>query len=211
MQPAIEPTTIRGLSRTAHAIFAMLAGMQLDLFTPLADGPMTTAQLAAALGVDPGKLGLLLYQLVNTGLLIVEDGRFANTDEADQFLVRGKPTYMGGAHGAWSEFWAAELKTAASIRTGRAQGKHDYSRMAEEDLAAILGGFHTGATGNGRELAQRYDFAPARSIMMSAAGRAGWASRSPWRTPICMSPLRTSPTSSRSRGGLSARRGWRTG
>ena len=173
MQPAAEPTTIRRLSRTAHAIFAMLAGMQLDLFTPLTDGPMTAAQLAAALDVDPAKLGLLLYQLVNTGLLAVENGRFANTEEADQFLVRGKPAYMGGAHAAWSEFWAAELKTAASIRTGRAQGKHDYARMTEEELAAILRGFHTGTSGNGWELAQRYDFAPVQSVIDVGGGSGG--------------------------------------
>jgi hypothetical protein len=42
----------------------MLAGLQLDVFTPLQGGPLTTAQLAEAVGVGPARLRLLLYALV---------------------------------------------------------------------------------------------------------------------------------------------------
>jgi hypothetical protein len=50
--PAIRPETI---FRHAGAIFpamAMLAGMQLDVFTLLKDGPMTEAEIASAIGVN---------------------------------------------------------------------------------------------------------------------------------------------------------------
>jgi hypothetical protein len=56
VQPEIKPTTI---FRHAYAIYspmAMLAGMQLDVFTPLQDGPMTASALADALDVRPEKL-----------------------------------------------------------------------------------------------------------------------------------------------------------
>ena len=55
----IEPKTIL---RHAAAIFspmAMLAGMQLNLFTALKDGPRTAAEIAGAAGVSAGKLGPL--------------------------------------------------------------------------------------------------------------------------------------------------------
>ena len=65
----------------------MLAGMQLDVFTPLKDGAMTAEQLADSLGVKAEKLSPLLYALVAAELLTVEGERFANTAEADQFLV----------------------------------------------------------------------------------------------------------------------------
>jgi hypothetical protein len=61
VQPEIKPTTI---FRHAYAIYppmAMLAGMQLDVFTPLQDGPMTASALADALDMRPEKRRPLLY------------------------------------------------------------------------------------------------------------------------------------------------------
>lgn len=89
-----KPETISKLRFAVDAGFAMLAGMQLDLFTPLKAGPMTAEELAAALGVSPARLRLLLYVLVAAELLTEKDGRFSNTDEAGQgrAFVRGEST-----------------------------------------------------------------------------------------------------------------------
>ena len=44
--------------------------MQLDVFTPMKDGPLTAEQIAAAIGVGPSRLRLLLlYVLVTAGLV----------------------------------------------------------------------------------------------------------------------------------------------
>ena len=56
----LRPETIEKLEAAVFPSFAMLAGMQLDLFTPLKDGPMTVVELAQALGVGPTKLEPLL-------------------------------------------------------------------------------------------------------------------------------------------------------
>ena len=98
--PAPRPETIDKLASAVYPSFAMLAGMQLDLFTPLKDGPMSAEQLAEALIVNPTKLRPLLYALVAAGLLTVDQELFSNTPEADYFLVRGRPTYRGGTHEA---------------------------------------------------------------------------------------------------------------
>ena len=87
--------TIEKLEAAVYPAFAMLAGMQLDLFTPLKDGPMSVVELAQALGVGPTKLEPLLYSLVEAGLLTEEGERFSNTPESDHFLVRGKSTFQG--------------------------------------------------------------------------------------------------------------------
>ena len=49
--------TIERLCQAVYPSFAMLAGMKLDLFTPLAESAMSADELAAALGVDPARLG----------------------------------------------------------------------------------------------------------------------------------------------------------
>ncbi len=76
-----RPDTINKLRFAVDAAFAMLAGMQLDVFTPLKDGPKTVDQIAEAIGIRPNRLGMLLYALVSAGLLVVKDGFFANTPE----------------------------------------------------------------------------------------------------------------------------------
>ena len=50
-QPSeILPETITRLRESVDSALTMLAGMQLDVFTPLKDGPLTLEQEAEALG-----------------------------------------------------------------------------------------------------------------------------------------------------------------
>jgi hypothetical protein len=137
---------------------------------------MRAEELAAALGLNADKLSLLLHALVVGGFLTVEDGRFANTSEAAQFLVRGKPAYMGSVHLLWEEFAQAGLKTAESVRTGVPQARHDYDAMTEEELYVTLAGLHAGGLSKGRALAARREFADFH-VVLDAAGGSGGASR----------------------------------
>src|SRR5215831_12176601 len=95
MSIPIKPETIQRLRRGADEAHAMLASVQLEVFTHLADGPLSAADLAGRLGVAEDRLARLLYALPVIGLLEVRDGRFANTPEAATFLVKGRPEYIG--------------------------------------------------------------------------------------------------------------------
>jgi len=136
MQPAIKPATILRHAYGIYPPLAILAGMQLDLFTPLKDGPMTAAALAKALSLPTDKLRPLLYALVHAELLtLVEGNRFAITPEADVYLVRDREAYLGSAHELYSDLWGAALTAGLSIRASRPQVKHDFTEMSEEKLA----------------------------------------------------------------------------
>jgi hypothetical protein len=172
VQPS-QPVQFRQIPEQVEDWFAMLAGMQLDLFSPLDTGPLTADELATTLAVDAGKLSLLLYALVVAGLLTVEGGRFANTEEAAQFLVRGKSMYRGSDHTLLREFVEAWLKTAESVRTGVPQAQHNYAAMREDELLSTLGGLHAGGLGNGRALAARYDFGSCRTLLDAGGGSGG--------------------------------------
>jgi O-methyltransferase domain/Dimerisation domain len=173
--PEINPTTIFRHAFTVYTPLAMLAGMQLDVFTPLKDGPMTGPALAGALGVRPDKLQPLLYALVNTELLTVEEDRFANTPEADFYLVRGRASYMGSAHELYADLWSAALGAARSIRAGAPQAKHDFAAMPDEELAAFFLGLHAGALATSRQLAENYRFERFRTLLDVGGGSGGLA------------------------------------
>ncbi len=55
----LRPDTIEGLESNAFSALVMLAGMQLDVFTTLEDGPKTADEVAAALDRSPGAVYML--------------------------------------------------------------------------------------------------------------------------------------------------------
>ena len=120
-----EPEVINRLSGPILESMTMIAGVQLDVFTQLKDGARSASQVAEALDVDARKVGPLLYALVVVGLLTVENGLFANTEEADCYMVRGRPHYMH-FHFSWL---SATLKTSESVKTGMPQAEHDYEQL----------------------------------------------------------------------------------
>ncbi len=171
--PAIAPSTIRRHEASIFSPMAMLAGMQLDVFTPLKDGPLTGAEIAAAIDVKLAKLMPLLYALVAAELVTVQDDRFSNTPEADTFLVRGRPSYMGSREEFYSDIWQALLKTAATIRAGAPQHKHDFYAMSEEEMGAFFRGLHSYTVADGEYLAKTHDFSRFRHLLDVGAGSGG--------------------------------------
>jgi SAM-dependent methyltransferase len=165
-----EPETINRLGSTVHQSFALLAGMQLDVFTPLKEGPLGVEEMADSIGVGPAKLRPLLYALVSAELLTVDNELFSNTDEAQCYLVRDSPSYLGGVHEFWSGIWDAELKTAESIRTGKPQSRWDYSSMSREELEKYFRGTFAGLSELARRWADKYDFSPHKSLLDAGGG-----------------------------------------
>src|SRR5690242_8861272 len=74
----IRPEAIERLQAGIGPALALLAGMQLEVFTHLAAGPRDAAALAAALGVAGDRLQRLLYALVAAELLELRAGTFVN-------------------------------------------------------------------------------------------------------------------------------------
>jgi SAM-dependent methyltransferase len=171
----IAPTTIARLGAGIYPSLAMLAGMKLDVFTPLKDGPLPCAAVAQAIGVNPDRLGPLLYALVNAGLLSVDGERFANTAEADHYLVRGRAAYLGGTHELYTDMWTAALDVAQSIRADVPQARHDWEAMPDTELAAIFRGLHGGALATGRQLAASEGLAKFKSLLDVGGGSGGLA------------------------------------
>lgn len=138
------PETINATADAVYPAMAMLAGMKLDLFSPLSNGPLTTEEIGGELGLPPRQLGRLLHALVDAGLTRVVDGRFSNTEEAARFLVKGAPDYYGTRRLNFSlkcsAKWYALLKTADSVTSDGPQASLDFSAMSAEELEDFYSG-----------------------------------------------------------------------
>jgi hypothetical protein len=153
----------------------MLAGMKLDLFTPLGEGSLTATQLAARLAVRPEWLEPLLHGLAAMGLLTVDEGRFANTPEAGHYLVRGRPHFIGDVCYLYEDLWRGALLAAESIRAGRPMAAHDYATMSDEAATAFFRGQHYDALLGGWRLAEAVDFTSMADVLEVGGGSGGLA------------------------------------
>lgn len=175
MTTVAPPTVIQGHAYAIYRPLAMLAGMKLGVFTPLAAGPMTAAELSDVLGVRSERLSPLLYALVQAQLLTITNGRFANTPEAETYLVKGRPTYMGSAHELYSDMWTAALGVDRSISSGAPHARHDFGAMSDGELGAFFRGLHAGAMATGCQLATAFAFERFQSLLDVGGGSGGVA------------------------------------
>jgi ubiquinone/menaquinone biosynthesis C-methylase UbiE len=167
-----ETRVVENLVTQAYGAFALLAGMELDLFSPLADGPLSALELADALGgVDPVRLHRLCRTLAGYGLLTAEaGGRFALTAETTSTLVKGQPAYRGSAASAYAEGWRACLETSASIRNHGPAAALDFSDGDPARTVAVLRGLAPQAVAGGKALLKHLDFSGIHRVLDIAGG-----------------------------------------
>ena len=173
--------SIDGLYMSAYPAFALLAAIQLDLFSALAEasasagGPASAAQIAGGLHVNEARLQPLLDALAVAGLIEKSGTRYVNGAEVDRSLVRGQPDYLDGIGTLYLDRYRAALGAAQSIREDRPSAKKDFAAMRPEEAAAFFGGMHKRALKGGHELARRIDFSGCASIVDAGGGSGGLA------------------------------------
>jgi 2-polyprenyl-3-methyl-5-hydroxy-6-metoxy-1,4-benzoquinol methylase len=91
--PALFFETVNAFARTE----ALRAAIDLDLFTHIAAGQRTPAQLAAACMASPRGLRILADYLTILGFLRKQEDRYELTRDSEVFLNRQSPGYLGGA------------------------------------------------------------------------------------------------------------------
>lgn len=75
---------------------ALLTAVEVELFTDLAKHPGDLASVQGRMGLHPRGARDFLDALVALGFLKRENGIYSNTPEADLFLDKAKPSYIGG-------------------------------------------------------------------------------------------------------------------
>ena len=92
-----------------HETAALKAGIELELFTAIADGHVTAADLARTVGASEKGTRILCDSLVVLEFLTKRDGRYGLAQDAAVFLNKRSSAYVGAA---------AEFLVDESQRTG---------------------------------------------------------------------------------------------
>lgn len=90
--PGLFINTVTAFQQSA----AVRAAVELDVFTRIAEGAATPAELAKKTGAAERGLRILCDYLTVAGFLAKRDGRYELTPDSATFLDRRSPAYMGG-------------------------------------------------------------------------------------------------------------------
>jgi precorrin-6B methylase 2 len=170
MEP-VSPARIMEVAMAFWPAKTVLSAVELGLFTRLAGGAMTGAELQSALGLHARANPDFFDALVALKFLERDgDGpsaRYRNTRDTAAFLDKTSPAYVGGflemANARLYPFWG-DLTTA--LRTGRPQNetKHGGESVFEElyskpeRLEQFLEAMAGISAGNFQAFATRFDF-----------------------------------------------------
>jgi hypothetical protein len=114
---------------------ALFSGVELGVFSELAQGPLDAETLRRRVGIHARGARDFFDALVALGLLEREDGRYSNTAEAGAFLDQSKPSYIGGVLTLHNDYlypsWGA---LSDALRTGNPQ---DHIASTDAFLGAL--------------------------------------------------------------------------
>ncbi|WP_250528967.1 acetylserotonin O-methyltransferase [Caballeronia sp. ATUFL_F1_KS4A] len=130
-----NPERLLQMGMAFWASKTLLSAVELGVFTQLATGPRTADDLVQALALHPRGALDFLDTLVALNLLSREGGFYANADDADFFLDRNKPSYVGGllemANARLYPFWGSLTE---ALRTGLPQNESKHGGNVFETL-----------------------------------------------------------------------------
>lgn len=125
MNVPVTPDNIMQLGLGFWASKTLLTAVELGLFTELARGPLPANAIAGRLNLHTRSVRDFLDALVSLRMLERDaESLYSNAPEADMFLDRNKPTYLGGmlemANTRLYPFWGSLTE---ALRTGRPQNE----------------------------------------------------------------------------------------
>lgn len=173
----LTPSHILQIGMGFFASKTLLSAIELKLFTALARGPMTMAEIAKSLSLNERAVPDFPDALVALGLLDRAgngpEARYSNTPEGAVFLDANSPAYVGGilemANARLYRFWG-DLTEA--LQTGKPQNetKHSgapmFAKLYEvpERLEQFMNAMSGISAGNFRAFAQKFDFSAYRTL-----------------------------------------------
>lgn len=92
-----RPNTVRlqRMVRAYREAGALMAAVELGVFTRIAEGADSEAALASALGIEPLNAERIIVACVGLGLIHRDGDRLVNAPDVARFLVEGERSYAG--------------------------------------------------------------------------------------------------------------------
>jgi len=160
----------------------LLSAIELGLFTKLANGPLSAAELTTRLNLHQRSAKDFFDTLVSLGMLERESDRYQNTAETAQFLVRTSPSYIGGmlemANERLYPFWGSlteALHTGAPQNEAKTGGPGLFENLYSDPnkLRLFLGAMTGLSFGSARAIAEKFPWKDYKTVVDVGGAQGG--------------------------------------
>ena len=134
-----EPLMQMSFSHAPSRILS--AGVQFAVFSHLAAGQKSVAEIAAAAGASERGMRMLLDALVGFQLLEKRGDKYELTPMSAEFLVRESPNYVGAMMES-DEMWNSWTNLTEVIRTGAPVRRVESQETAEKFFSVLVRTLH---------------------------------------------------------------------
>jgi len=154
---------------------ALFAALHIDVFTQLADGPKTSAELAAATEVPENRIITLMTALNSVGLVARDGERYANSPGAEAFLSRESKydfgDYLRYQIDQQMYPFLGQLNEVLDGSLGPDAVDSYQHWMSDPEQAALYSNAqHAGSLGPGRTIARTIDLSAAKTLLDVGGG-----------------------------------------
>lgn len=175
-KPRLDTTRLQKMAQAYWESAALMAAVELEVFTAIAHGHDTIPTLATAIGISERNAERLLTTLVALALLAREDagkeGRFANAPDVQRFLVKDSDRYAG----PWILFtkprWAAFGELGKRLRSPVENKLGAYQSFTVDDARRYHAATYSIGRGAARLFSRSVDLA-GRKLMLDLGGGSG--------------------------------------
>ncbi|WP_036282160.1 methyltransferase [Methylocystis sp. ATCC 49242] len=168
-----SPEKLLALGMSFWNAKTLLSAVELGVFDALADGPADLSTLTKKLGLHERSARDFLDALVAMKMLDRESGQYRNTPETDFFLVRGRPSYVGGLlemanarlYSSWGNLTEA-LKTGQRQSENKEEGDLFGALYADPDrLRGFLAAMSGVSAGAARAIAEKFPWSDYKTFI----------------------------------------------
>lgn len=136
---AIMPNRILDMGWDFARSKALATGVELDVFTHIADGKHTAGEIAGAADSNRRGMEMLLDALVGLKLLKKQQkGNYYLVPDSGEFLVRGKPGFLGDMCAHTVQLNEGWNHLTESVKTGKPYMRVDENKTAEDFFPALV-------------------------------------------------------------------------
>jgi SAM-dependent methyltransferase len=161
-EAALDPQLLHQMWFSFAPSFVLTAAVELDVFSHIAGGHKTAAEVARAAGASERGTRMLLDALAGLDLLAKRDGSYELGPLAAEYLVRSRPDYIGAVmeSGGMVDCWS---RLSDAIRSGKAAREVNQEEEAERFFPILIRSLHVFHRQSARRLAEALGAARTRA------------------------------------------------
>ncbi len=173
----LDPESINELSRNFWNSAILRAGIKLGVFSLLEHESLASDQVAQRIDAAPRFVQAFLDACVVLGLLDHQEDQYRNSKAASNFLIKGKPQYVGDLVLHITNHWESWGQLDQLIREGKTllPFESGYVDIPTYWTDYMMGQHNRATAGQGDELVRSVDLAGRSSMLDLGGGAASYS------------------------------------